>query len=328
MKIKHLTITALLTLIFILCACGQKKRNTAARSTEGIVQEKETKVKLVPVVFGGNRYVVNADFGLEENVPLMVHGNANLYLMITHDIAEKLNDGNPIEKIRDYGYSDRGMGRVDVGKFQIGNKTFSNVNNVAVFDWPEKEGKAAQGMIGIKFLEIENVKIDFVKEQMAIGVGLTEQPDQKLMDQGYVYTRFFIENGEGYMNVYFDDFNKEIPVTVGTVSDAYCLDVVMFRDAIEVEETDSKSHSPDATTPQIFTNADRIKYRIANQPFEIPCGKAELYSFAEYENISQSQLFPFGIFGRDWMKENNAIIDYANKILYFKTSDEAAGVTN
>jgi hypothetical protein len=312
MKIYHLAITAFSTITFLSGAFGQNE----------IIQKEENVVKLSPVVFGGNRYVIEADFGLEEKVPLMVHGNANLYLMITHDIAEKLNEGNPVEKTRDYGYSEKGMGRVDVEKFQIGNKTFSNVKNVPVFDWPETEGKAAQGMIGINFLEIENVKVDFVNEQMVIGTGLTEEPDQSLINQGYAFTRFFIKNGEGYMNVYFNAFKKEIPITVGTVSDSYSLDVVTFKDAIEIEETDSEGHSPDGTTPQIFTNAVPIKYRIADQSFEIPCRKAELYSFAEYENISQSQLFPFGIFGRDWMKENNAVIDYANKILYFKMADK------
>jgi len=53
--------------------------------------------------------------------------------------------------------------------------------------------------------------------------------------------------------------------------------------------------------------------------------KSELYSFAEYENVDQSKLFPFGIFGRDWMKENNAIIDYANKFLYFKNDNMVKG---
>jgi len=309
---KHLTIIALSTIAFLSGVYGQNE----------IVQKGVNAVKLFPVVFGGNRYVIEADFGLEEKVPLMVHGNANLYLMITHDIAEKLNEGNPIEKIRDYGYSKKGMGRVDVEKFQIGSMTFSNVKNVPVFDWPENEGKAAQGMIGINFLENEKVKVDFANEQMVIGAGLTEQPDKSLINQGYAFTGFFIENGEGYMNVYFDACKKEIPVTVGTVSDDYSLDVVTFKDAIDIEETDSKCDSPDGTTPQIFTNGVPVKYKIANQSFEIPCRKAELYSFAEYENIPQSQLFPFGIFGRDWMKENNAVIDYANKILYFHMAEK------
>jgi hypothetical protein len=277
-----------------------------------------TTVKLLPIVFGGNRYVVEADFGLENKVPLMVHGNASFYLMITHEVAEQLNHGQPIEKLRDFGYSRKGMGKISVGKLQIAERVFTQIENVRVFDWPETEGKAAQGMLGIDFLKQEKVRIDFVREQMEIGAPLKAEPDQTLLDQGYAYTEFFVENSEGYMQVYFDALKKELPMTVGTVSDSYSLDAVTFQEKIQLDRTDSKNHSPSGSEPQIYLNAVPIKYRIANQSFEIPGGKAELYSFAEYEHVKQAELFPFGIFGRDWMKEHKAIVDYANKFLYFK----------
>lgn len=318
MAIKHVILITLSTITFLISGCGQKRSPLEKISTLDPDHKNATVVKLLPVVFGGNRYVIQADFGLQDKVPLMVHGNANLYLMITHDIAEKLNNGHPIEKIRDYGYSEKGMGRINVEKFHVGQKTFFNVDSVPVFDWPEEEGKAAQGMLGTHFLKNEHVRIDFVHEQMEIGVEVNEHPDKNLLDQGYSFTKFFIENGEVYMNVYFDALEKEVPITVGTVSDDYSFDVITFENGIEVEETDSKEHSPSGTTPKVHKNVAPIKYKIANQSFEIPIRKADLYSFAEYENTEQSKLFPFGIFGRDWMKENNAIIDYANTFLYFK----------
>lgn len=318
MKICHLIpITAISLFVFLLYACGQKNSNQRTTSTsEG--SQNSTIVKLTPIVFGGNRYVVEADFGLEKKVPLMVHGNASFYLMLTHEIAEQLNNGNPIKKIRDYGYSEKGMGRMNVEKFKIQDKTFTNIENIPVFDWPKEEGKAAQGMLGIYFLKNERVRIDFVKEQMEIGVAINDQPDKGLLNQGYSYTKFFVEKGEGYMNVYFDTLKKEIPITVGTVSDEYSLDLVTFKSGVEVKKIDSKGHSPNNTTPQEYKNVSQIKYRIADKQFEIKEGKAEIYSLAEYENVKQSDLFPFGIFGRDWMKENNVILDYANKYLYFK----------
>ena len=314
---KHLAITALSAFALSFCAFSQNS-NAEKLSTPEKEPKNVTTVKLSPVVFAGNRYVVKANFGLKKSVPLMIHGNARFYLMITHDIAEQLNNGKPIKKISDYGYSDKGKGIIKVEKFQVGNKTFTNGENVPVFDFLAEEGKAAQGMLGIYFLKNEKVRIDFVNEQMEIGVVVNEQPDKNLLAQGYSYTKFFVENGEGYMNVYFDALKKEIPITIGTVADEYALDLVTFQNGIEVEATDSKDHSPGGTTPKIFLNAAPIKYRIADQSFEIPPKKADLHSFAEYEKVKQSELFPFGIFGRDWMKENSAVLDYANNILYFK----------
>ena len=252
--IKHLAITALSAFALSFCAFGQNS-NTGKLSTPEKEPKNVTIVKLSPIVFAGNRYVVKANFGLKKSVPLMIHGNARFYLMITRDIAEQLNNGKPIKKISDYGYSDKGKGSITVEKFQVGDKTFTN-------------------------------------EQMEIGVAVNDQPDKNLLAQGYSYTKFFVENGEGYMNVYFDSLKNEVPITVGTVADAYSLDLVTFQNGIELEATDSKDHSPGGTTPKIFLNAAPIKYKIADQSFEIPRKKADLHSFAEYEKVKQSELFP------------------------------------
>ncbi len=257
--------------------------------------KKPTIAKLVPIVFAGNRYVVNADFGLEHHVPLMVHGNASMYLMLTHEIAAQLNGGKPIEKIRDYGYSDRGMGKISAPEFRIGARVFSR-GEVRVFDWPEAEGRTAQGMLGLEFLKQENVRIDFVREQMEIGAPVRDEPDKTLLAQGYAWAKFYIENRRAYMMVYFDALEADLAITVGTVAESYNLDAVMFREKIKLEAADAQDHSPNGTTPQIYFNAVPVRYRIATQAFEIPRGKANFYSLAEYQNVSQAELFAFGIF--------------------------------
>ncbi len=317
MKIKQSTLTALSIFALLYSVHGQETSKQG--NTSKAIDSKPVVVKLTPVVFGGNRYVVETDFGLDKKVPMMVHGNASFYMMITHEIGEKLNGGNPIKKIRDFGYSDKKMGQINVQKFVIGGKTFTNAENVRVFDWPTEAGKSAQGMLGIDFLNNERVRIDFVKEEMEIGVALNDQPDKSLLAQGYSYTKIFVEKSEGYMNVYFDALKKEVPITVGTVSDDYSLDFVTFNNGIEFEATGTNASSPSGTTPPVYKNVSAIKYKIGDQAFEMAGKAATAYSFAQYENVKQAELFPFGIFGRDWMKENHAILDYANKLLYFKT---------
>ena len=53
----------------------------------------EVTVPLRTVVFSGNRYVADADLGLAQRVPLMIHGNARMFLMLTHEVGEKLTGG-------------------------------------------------------------------------------------------------------------------------------------------------------------------------------------------------------------------------------------------
>jgi len=118
MRIKNFIIIVF-TIVFSCAGCFPD-REAGGDPASRLESPEASLVKLVPVVFGGNRYVVEADFGLARKVPLMVHGNAGFYLMLTHEIAEQLNGGSPVAKIRDFGYSDKGMGRIDVEEFRIG----------------------------------------------------------------------------------------------------------------------------------------------------------------------------------------------------------------
>ena len=45
---------------------------------------------------------------------------------------------------------------------------------------------------------------------------------------------------------------------------------------------------------------------------------ASFEDFAEYGKISESDLESYGMLGFDWMKQHQAVLDYANRRLYFK----------
>ncbi|MDX8338560.1 hypothetical protein SLH46_05165 [Draconibacterium sp. IB214405] len=309
---------ALITLTVMLLGCGTKQNSKEK-------QAEETALEAVPmrqIVFEGNRYVVDADFGLEKTVPMMVHGNASFYMMLTHDVAEQLNNGDTIPKIDDYGYSERGRGKINVAAFSVGKNVFEGVENVLVFDWPEDVGKAAQGMLGVNWLQKEKVKINFVNEELEIGVPVNKDPDAALIEKGYNYTRFEISDSEVFMQVYFEALQREIPITIGTVASDYSLDVVTFKNDIVLNATHIRDHSPDNTTPDVYKNSDPIVYSISGVNFEIPANQAEFSDFAEYGNTTHEALPSFGIFGRDWMVRNQAVIDYANLILYFKAGEK------
>ena len=74
-----------------LGSCGR----TDTRDRGGDIQGEVT-VPLTTVVFSGNRYVAEADLGLGEPVPLMVHGNARMFLMVTHEVGHRLGFGHEL----------------------------------------------------------------------------------------------------------------------------------------------------------------------------------------------------------------------------------------
>src|SRR5689334_6070393 len=132
------------------------------------VRGRET-VQLRTIVFSGHRYVADADLGLHEPVPLMIHGNARMFLMVTHEIGERLT-GGPVPKVADYGYSAKGKGLIRVPLLRFGDRRITDLRNVPVFDYVPDGKSPAQGMVGVPFLLGERAAVDFSRDRLILGV--------------------------------------------------------------------------------------------------------------------------------------------------------------
>ncbi len=302
--------------ILSIISCKQKKEKQVENlKTE--LKEETNAIKLSTIDFGdfGNRYITKIDIGLKKEIPVMIHGNASGYLYITHEIAESLNSGKPITKISDFGYSSKGMGITSVSDLVIGNQTFPKIEKVTVLDWPNKSSyQGPKGMLGLGFLVKENVILNFVTDEMVLGNKISNQPNQKLLDIGYKSSSFIIENNKAIMNVYFEVLGKEIPVIVSTAWVELNLHAPFFKDKVRLTENTSEVVSPsNIVVPIHKTNS--IRFGINGVMFDSP---ALLYDQAKYSNMPESDLKTYAMIGYDWMKKYSAIIDYGNKILYFK----------
>ena len=81
-----------------------------------------------------------------------------------------------------------------------------------------------------------------------------------------------------------------------------------------MRQAPSPDRSPSGTNPDVFLS-DGVEFEIAGVRFESP---ASFEDFAEYAAAPEAELDTFGMLGFDWMKERGAILDYANRLLYFK----------
>jgi hypothetical protein len=72
--------------------------------------------------------------------------------------------------------------------------------------------------------------------------------------------------------------------------------------------------SPSGTSPEEYV-ADSVAFEVAGVRFESPASFEDL---AEYANVPEGELESYGMLGFDWMAAHRAILDYANRILYFK----------
>src|SRR5437879_11167704 len=105
-----------LTLMLLATAVGAPA--LALGKDPGVLHGKQT-LPLTTVDFAGHRYVVTADLGLGAPIPLMVHGNARMFLQLIHKIGEKVN-GGPVRRLEAYGYSSKGRGAIDVPMMRLG----------------------------------------------------------------------------------------------------------------------------------------------------------------------------------------------------------------
>jgi hypothetical protein len=270
---------------------------------------------LTTVEFAGHRYVVTADLGLGAPVPLMVHGNASMFLQLTHAIGEKLN-GGPVRRLEDYGYSSKGKGSLDVPMMRMGTQRFPSLRNVPIFDFTDDGGGPAQGMVGVPFLVGERAAVDFSRDVLILGVAASKSPSRKLLANGYRCVRLTIDASHRVrIKAYFPSLDSVLTITPSTVSTALTLHHPLFAGRIpERSDTTGTDHSPSRTSPRVF-RSDSVAFEIAGVRFTSP---ASLEDFAEYANAPASKLGSVGLLGYDWMKEHEAIIDYASRYLYFK----------
>jgi hypothetical protein len=275
----------------------------------------EVTIPLRTIEFAGHRYVAEADVGVGKPVRLMIHGNARVFLMVTHEVGERLT-GRPVPKLEEYGYSAKGKGSIDVPWLRIGNRRLTDLRAVPVFDYVPDGKSPVQGMVGIPFLKSQRAAVDFSRDVLILGVDVDSVPSAPLLARGYRHVPMTEDaNGRIVVQMYFPALGRVLPITPSTVAEALTLHRPTFAGRLAMTRDSTESdRSPSRTSPALF-HADRVAFEIAGSAFN---ARASLEDFAEYANVPETRLGSLGMLGYDWMKSHGAILDYANRILYFR----------
>ena len=275
----------------------------------------EHAIHLDTVEFEGHRYVASTDLGLGRSVPLMVHGNARVYLSLAHAVAEELN-GGPLAKVEDYGYTARGKSSMDVPGLRLGGATFEGRRDVPVFDFTDEPNAPVQGMLGTRFLTSARAAVDFASDTLLLGVASSDEPDPGLLAPGArAVPTFALPDGRMTIDVVFPAIARAIPITLSTVAGALMLHRPLFQGSVPMRPA-GRDHSPSGTSPAVFAS-ERVAFEVEGTAFEAP---ATFQDLAEYGSVEESQLTTFGMLGFDWMRAHGALLDYANRRLYFRHS--------
>jgi hypothetical protein len=266
------------------------------------------------VEFSGNRYVLPVDIDSVRAVPLMVHGNSRMYLSLTHKVGERLT-GRPVPKTEEYGYSSRGKGVVRVERIRISGEILPGKPDVPVFDFSEDGDTPVQGMLGVPFLLAAKAAVDFPGDRLLLGVAEQSKPDRSLLASGYHSVPISIRpGGRVTLEARFPGIERVLSITPSTVSTPLTLHLPLFEGKVEMKSTASPDRSPSGTTTDQFTS-DGVAFEIDGVRMQ---SAASFQDLAEYGNVPEQALESFGMLGFDWMKEHQAVLDYANRRLYFK----------
>jgi hypothetical protein len=274
----------------------------------------EQVVPLSTVEFSGHRYVAEADLGLAGPVPLMIHGNSRMFLSLTHRVGEQVA-GGPVRKVADYGYSMKGKGLIDVPMMRLGGREFAGLREVPVFDFTEEGDTLVQGMVGVPFLVAERAVVDFSRDMLLLGAMTSGDPNTRLLSAGYRHVRMALGADDRVtIEARFPAVDRVLPITPSTVSTALTLHLPLFSGRVPMRQAGSPDHSPSGTSPPEFLG-DGVEFELAGVRFRSP---ASFEDFAEYGNVREADLESYGMLGYDWMKQHEAVLDYANLVLYFK----------
>jgi hypothetical protein len=293
----------------LLAGCSARKERGGIGSIAA-----ERVVPLATVEFSGHRYVARVDVGLGESVPLMIHGNSRMFLSLTHPVGAKLNRG-PIKAMERYGYSANGKGVLRVERIRLGGETFARIPAVPVFDFTEDGDTTVQGMLGVPFLAMSRAAVDFSRDLLLLGVAPNADPNRSLLARGYRSVPILVlASGRVTLDARFPALDRVLPITPSTVANALTLHAPLFANRVPMTRAPSPDRSPSGTAPDEYV-CDRVDFEIGGARFHSP---AKFEDFAEYGNVPEREVESFGYLGFDWMKEHRAILDYANRRLYFR----------
>ncbi|KAB0529375.1 hypothetical protein [Xanthomonas cissicola] len=258
------------------------------------------------------------------NFLFMVHGNASFSAMTTHANANKAGITDLVQTgaygIEEPGkVSSLGSAKAVANTFEVGGRVDSNMG-ISVFEIPQDP--PVDGMIGIKWLKNSRVMVDFSRNRLAIPDGDkdVEAEHQRLKKKGYVAhklswstnrNRFYVQpviNGtkstfdvSTVAGVIFDDaFAGKASVTAGPVVDTY--------------------GGPTGTQGAVRENQGDYSISLDGQALVATRAKIyDTYAYDGEERPANASDQLSGYLGCDFMRANEAVIDFGAGILFTKS---------
>lgn len=253
--------------------------------------------------------VVDVELNGDLTIPVWIHPKASFPespLSITHAVAMTLNGGKPLEKQKDYGYSDKGLSKLKLKLFKFGDVVITNTT-VSVFDLMP----AFKGMIPVNFLSEHHCVVDFGRNMIYVN-----DTNSTIISQLNTNEYSILEmKGKGP--------DLQIPAR-GISGQSIMLGIGVSRFTmlqleaakslgVEMME-DSTTTSSSGKTFKAFKNKERVEIAIGGGKYFLT--DCKLWDAAAYGLSRLGKPGEFkedGLLGTGFMVSNRAVIDFGGK---------------
>ena len=252
----------------------------------------------------------------------MVHGGADAFAMTTHANAAKAGVTDLVQKGR-YGIKKIGevssLGRADATAktFAIGGVTTRDMP-LQVFEIPQDP--PVDGMVGIRWLRASKTFVDFAKSELIVPEGPTDADAERatLLKQGYVAHPMTWDAAVAQYAISAVVNGAPATMRVGTVSDDFLDEPFARAHGLALVQQDGTYGGPTGTTGHFYKTT--VPYSLTLNGKPLLTDVATVFDTYAYEAKPRptTGVLAAGTFGADFMRRNQAVIDFGSGTLFLK----------
>lgn len=288
----------------------------------GAAEPAASRTSYVPFVLrqvSGTRPFVKAKLN---GVPLlmMVHSNADFYVMTTHSNAALAGLRN-LKSRSHYGIvthgkvSELGRAEAQLASLRVGPTENRDVA-LAVFETPQKP--VMQGMLGVQWLRANRVVVDYARK--TLGFPQTEADasdiDAELRGQGYVAHPMTYHPDRRNYTVQGLVAGLDVPIQVSTVAENVIGLPIAQRLGLAMKQQKGEAGGPAGSVQATYSSPNSVPLCLGGRSWSVD--GAVIYDQSVYAGKpgAASDVPASVTLGADFMLKYRAVIDYASDTLY------------
>ena len=254
-----------------------------------------------------------------KNATCMIHSNAHLYLRFNYANAQYFGIEDLIETGQ-FGISEAGQTnksyKGQANKLQFGDVILKE-KNIDIFEtYPPDD--LGFGMLGLQWIRENNIILNYNDNTVAILPNQYQQNiiEKKLTQEGYTPIIFYHNetNNSFFMEVEINQHKANF--VISTVTHLIIDTFFAEKCGLVIGENVGSFGGPSGQTGEVYQSKDSFTLKIGQYITESSGLIYDQYKYSNKQLPNNESQQTGGTLGASFMIQNNAVIDFGNRILY------------